>query len=220
MPEKRTLGDFVARHTGAARRALTFGVGLAVAVLFANGGCAGPGSYVWVSDLPPDLTSRPSEQGYLIRDGDVVSVRVFNQDALSTRAKVRSDGRIAMPVLGDVEVRGRKPSALKGELEARLKDYVNAPSVTVSVEEFQPITVSVLGEVTKAGSFALDPRASLAQVLANAGGLTDYASKDRIFVVRTLPKPLRVRFTYDDVTRGIAPSSGFVLHDGDLVVVE
>jgi polysaccharide export outer membrane protein len=195
--------------------------------------CAGPGTFVWASQLPPD--ARGNEQSYVIRDGDVVNVRVFNQEALSTRAKVRSDGRIAMPVLGDVECRGRRPSALKGELEARLKDYVNAPSVTVSVEEFQPITVSVLGEVTKAGSYPLDPRASVAQVLASAGGLTDFANKDRIFVVRvpratsggappkasaTAASPLRVRFTYEELSRGDAPSLGFVLQDGDLVVVE
>jgi polysaccharide biosynthesis/export protein len=192
----------------------------ALTLLLLACGCAGPGSYVWSGQLPVEYTSR-SEQSYLIRDGDVVSVRVFNQEALSTtKAKVRSDGRIAIPVLGDVDVRGRKPGALKGELEARLKDYVNAPSVTVSVEEFQPVTVSVLGEVNKSGSFPVDPHATLAQVLASAGGLTDYATKDRIFVVRTVPRPLRVRFTYEDISRGTASSLGFVLQDGDLVVVE
>jgi len=206
MREKRTLGL-------AARWCCT-------ALLFAGLGCSGAGSFVWVSQLPADQTARPTEQGYVIRDGDVVSVRVFNQEALSARAKVRSDGRIAVPVLGDVDVRGRRPTALKGELEARLKDYVNAPSVTVSVEEFQPITVSVLGEVSKAGSFALDPRATVAQVLASAGGLTDFASKDRIFVMRAGPQPLRVRFTYEDISRGAPSSSGFALRDGDLVVVE
>ncbi len=191
--------------------------------------CSGAGSFVWVHDLPPDLASRGNDESYVIRDGDLVNVRVFNQEALSTRSKVRSDGRIAMPVLGDVEFRGRRPSVLRGELEARLKGYVNAPSVTVSVEEFQPITVSVLGEVTKAGSYPLDPRASVAQVLASAGGLTDFANKDRIFVVRT-PRaapaapshgpPLRVRFTYEGISRGDTASSSFVLQDGDVVVVE
>jgi polysaccharide export outer membrane protein len=182
--------------------------------------CQGPGAYVWAAQLTPEYMSRPSQQSYLIRDGDILSVRVFSQEALSTRAKVRSDGRIAIPVLGDVDVRGRRPSALKGELESRLKDYVNAPSVTVSVEEFQPITVSVLGEVTKPGSFPLDPRASLAQVLATAGGLTDYAYKDRIFVVRAVPRSVRVRFTYDEISRGSDSSLAFALQDGDLVVVE
>jgi polysaccharide export outer membrane protein len=205
---------------------------LAATLLLAS--CSGAGSYVWAAQLPPDLAARGTDQSYVIRDGDVVNVRVFNQEALSTRAKVRSDGRVAMPVLGDVEFRGRRPSSLKGELEARLKDYVNAPSVTVTVEEFQPITVSILGEVTKAGSYPLDPRATVAQVLASAGGLTDFASKDRIFVVR-MPRaviggaphaaaptsaPLRVRFTYEQISRGDPASAGFALQDGDLVVVE
>jgi polysaccharide biosynthesis/export protein len=188
--------------------------------------CSSAGSYVWASQLSPDLVARTNEQNVVIREGDVVSVRVFSQEALSTRAKVRSDGRIAMPVLGDVEVRGRRPSALKEELEGRLKDYVNAPSVTIGLEEVQPITVSVLGEVSNAGSFPLDPRATVAQALASAGGLTDFAIKDRIFVVRARKalsvggSPLRVRFTFEDISRGDAASARFVLQDGDLVVVE
>jgi polysaccharide export outer membrane protein len=182
--------------------------------------CSGAGSYVWVDQLPAGYTTRGSDGRYLIRAGDVLSIRVFNQEPLSTRAKVRSDGRIAMPALGDIDVRGKLPSQLKTELEASLKGYVNAPSVTVTVEEVQPIVISVMGEVQKAGVFPLDPRASLAQVLAAAGGLTDYASRDRIFVVRSGPQPLRVRFTWEDVSRGASKAAGFVLDDGDLVVVE
>jgi polysaccharide biosynthesis/export protein len=181
--------------------------------------CSSAGSFVWVSQLPPDVAAS-SDSSVVIRDGDTVSIRVFSQEALSTRAKVRSDGRIAMPVLGDIEVRGRRPSAIREELEKRLKDYVNAPSVTVSLDEVQPITVSVLGEVTKAGSFPLDPRATVAQALASAGGLTDFATKDRIFVVRARSARLRVRFTYEDISRGDTASARFVLQDGDLVVVE
>lgn len=178
--------------------------------------CSSAGSFVWVSQVPPEV----AESGVVIRDGDTVSIRVFNQEALSTRAKVRTDGRIAMPVLGDIDVRGRRPSAIREDLEKRLKDYVNAPTVTVSLDEVQPITVSVLGEVTKAGSFPLDPRATVAQALASAGGLTDFATKDRIFVVRARKTPLRVRFTYEDISRGDAASARFLLQDGDLVVVE
>ncbi len=189
-------------------------------VLVLAAGCSGPGSYVWVSDLPSsELGGGPAGE-YLIRDGDLVSVRVFNQEPLSTHAKVRADGRIAMPVIGDVEARGKRPSALKNELEARLKDYVNTPSVTVTVEESQPISVSVLGEVTRVGTYPLDPRATVAQALAAAGGVTDYASLDRIFVVRTHPRPLRVRFTYENVTRGDTASASFLLLNGDLVIVE
>jgi polysaccharide export outer membrane protein len=194
-------------------RALVFG-----GLLFA--GCSSTGPYVWVTELPNDYLAGRASGDYLINDGDTVNIRVFNQEALSTRAKVRSDGRLAMPVLGDIEVRGKRPTAIKAELEGRLKDYVNAPSVTVTVEEFQPIVISVLGEVTHVGSYPLDPRASVAQAIASAGGLTDYASRDRIYVVRTAPQPLRVRFTYEDISRGTHPSAAFALHHGDLVVVE
>src|SRR5262245_40407402 len=100
---------------------------VAAAVLTA---CSGTGSYVWVHRLPPAYTARPPALDYLIGDGDTVSIRVFNQESLSTRAKVRRDGRIAMPVLGDIELDGKRPSAIKRELETRLKDYVNVPSVT------------------------------------------------------------------------------------------
>jgi len=193
---------------------------LTVALLGLALACAGPGQYVWVNELPAEYLARNPDQSYVIRDGDTLNIRVFNQEALSTKAKVRSDGRMAMPALGDIDVRGKHPAALKAELEGRLKDYVNAPSVTVTVEEFQPIVVSVLGEVVKAGSFPLDPRATLAQVLASAGGLTEFASRDSIYVVRAGPPAMRVRFTYEDVSRGSPSSVGFVLHDGDLVVVE
>lgn len=192
----------------------------AVCLALASGGCSGPGGFVWVTDLPAPYTQRGAEQGYLIRDGDTLSIRVFDQEAMSTKARVRSDGRIALPALGDIDVRGKRPAALKAELEARLKDYVNAPSVTVSVEEFQPIVVSVLGEVTKSGSYPLDPRATVAMVLADAGGLTDYASRDRIFIIRSGPPPVRVRFTYEEISRGAPQSQGFILQDGDLLVVE
>jgi polysaccharide export outer membrane protein len=193
---------------------------LAFALLGSALACSGPGHYVWVNELPGEYLARSPDQSYVIRDGDTLNIRVFNQEALSTKAKVRSDGRMAMPALGDIDVRGKHPATLKAELEGRLKDYVNAPSVTVTVEEFQPITVSVLGEVTKAGSYPLDPRATVAQVLASAGGLTEFASRDSIYVVRAGPPPVRVRFTYEEVSRGAPASAGFVLREGDLVVVE
>ncbi len=184
-------------------------------------GCAGAGNFVWVNDLPAAATAGAgAEAEYLIREGDVVSIRVLGQEPFSTKARVRSDGRVAFPAIGDVEVRGKRPTAVKGEIEARLKDYVVAANVTVTVEEFQPITVSVLGEVSRPGSYPLDVRATLAQVLATAGGLNEFASRDSIFVVRGGPQPLRVRFTYEDVSRGDARTASFPLRHGDLVVIE
>ena len=178
--------------------------------------CSGTGSYVWVNDVPAE----PVTSEYLIAVGDVVSVRVLNQDAMTTRGRVRADGRIALPILGDVEVRGKRPSALRAELEARYKDFFNAPSVTLNVDELQPLVVAVLGEVSRPGNASLEPNASVAQALAFAGGLTEFADRDRIFVVRSRPAPARIRFTYEALSRGEGHAATFALHVGDVVVVE
>jgi polysaccharide export outer membrane protein len=179
--------------------------------------CAGPGRYVWAKDLPAPAETT---QGYLIATGDLISVRVVNQDSISTHARVRSDGRVALPLLGDVEVRGKTPSSLRSELEARLKQYIVAPSVTVNVEEVAPVIVSVLGEVAHPGVVKLDHNASVAEALASAGGLTDYANRDRIFVVRRGHKLLRVRFTFAQLEDGDPAAIRFGLRRGDVVVVE
>jgi len=180
--------------------------------------CGASGSYVWVQDLPKEPAASAGD--YLINVGDTVSVKVLNNEPMSTKAKVRSDGRIALPVLGEVDARGKRPSSLRGELEARLKEYLNTPSVTVNVEEFAPMTISVLGEVARPGAFNVDPSATLAQVLATAGGLTEFADRDRIFVVRSQPAPQRVRFTWEGLTRNGAGVATFALRPGDVVVVE
>ncbi len=181
--------------------------------------CGGAGHYVWAKDLP---TAAVSPHEYLIGAGDLISIRVVNQDSVSTHARVRTDGRIALPLLGDVEVRGKTPSSLRAELEARLKEYIVAPSVTVNVEEVAPVMVSVLGEVAHPGVVKLDPNASVAEALASAGGLTDYANRDRIFVVRRESKadPLRVRFTFDGLEGSDPAAIRFGLRRGDVVVVE
>jgi polysaccharide export outer membrane protein len=177
-------------------------------------GCGPSGAYVWAQDVPAQAP--PGD--YLIRDGDVLLFRVVNQDAMQTRARVRTDGKVALPLLGDVDVRGKRPSALRAELEARLKEFIVAPSVTVNVEELGPIPISVMGEVARAGNFALEPGSTISQALAAAGGLTDFASHDRIFLLRKQP-PMRVRFSYDSISQGDTPAR-FTLHDGDVIVVE
>src|SRR6185503_20855625 len=100
--------------------------------------CGATGPYVWVNDLPP-AAAAPSDGRYRIGAGDLISVRVYEQDAMSTRAKVRLDGNVSLPLVGEVQVRGRHPTEVAKEVEGRLKQYVNNPVVTVSVDESQLI---------------------------------------------------------------------------------
>lgn len=179
-------------------------------------GCGGAGAFVWPSQLPPEEVGA---HDYIIEAGDALSVHVYGQEGMSTKAKVRSDGKISVPFLGDVMVVGKNPAALAREMEAGLKSYVTNPNVTVTVDEFAPITVAVIGEVGHSGTVAIDRNTSLLQVLANAGGLTENANRDDIFVLRSSPIPRRIRFTYDLLTRDLS-MAGFRLHPGDVVVVE
>jgi len=181
------------------------------------GGCSASGQYVWFTSLPREVANGSAD--YLINVGDTVDVRVLGHEDVSVKEKVRIDGRIAVPLVGEVEARGKRPSALRAELEGRLKDFIVSPSITVNVVEVQLMTILLLGEVTHPGAFQVDPSVPLAHALALGGGLTDYASRDSIYVVRQQP-PIRVRFTYQAVMRNEGRAGEFPLHPGDMVEVE
>jgi polysaccharide export outer membrane protein len=179
-------------------------------------GCGGTGPYVWADSLP---TSSSGGGDVLIADGDVLNVRVFNQEPLSTKERVRNDGRISIPVIGEITARNKRPAQLAAEIQDRLKDIVKVPSVIVSFEAGTELKVSVVGEVRNSGVFQVEPGSNVLHALAAAGGLTDYADGDKVFVVRK-SLPQRVRFRYTDLRSGAPKSIAFPLVTGDVVVVE
>jgi polysaccharide export outer membrane protein len=194
---------------------MRFAMTIAVALVC---GCANLGEYTWVKDYsdPP----APVENEYLIKPGDVLQVRVFNQEGMSARAKVRSDGKISLPFLNDVTAAGHSPNSFAKELQVKLKEFIKVPVVTVSLEETRPITVSVLGEVARQGGYQVEPGTGVLQLLASAGGLTELAHKDRIFVLRHDPSPVRIRFSFEALSRLDDRASSFRVRSGDVVVVE
>jgi polysaccharide export outer membrane protein len=203
-----------ALEVGSVYRQLTF-----IALMTASVACAGPGHYVWYSDL--SSTSAAAAEEYVIGPGDTLSIRVLGHDDLSTKVKVRADGRIAVPIIGELVASGRQPSVLRAEIGTRLKEFVVDPTITLNVDESVPGKILVLGEVPRPGVIPVDPSISLAAALAMSGGVTEYASRDRIFVIRAVPESVRIRFTWDAVTRTDPKrAGGFLLRGGDLIVVE
>ncbi|HET6437716.1 MAG TPA: polysaccharide biosynthesis/export family protein [Anaeromyxobacter sp.] len=193
-------------------------VSLAFAALTLS--CATHGEFIPIEQYP---VATP-ESEYRIRRGDVVGIRVWNQESMSNaHARVRDDGRISVPFLQDVDVAGTTPSELSRRLQVMLKTYVVNPVVTVTVEEFSALKVSVLGEVAKPGQYDLDRGAGVLAALASAGGLSDYAHRDAIFVLRNSSpdgKPVRIRFRYAALVRAEKPAAIFRLWPDDVVVVE
>jgi polysaccharide biosynthesis/export protein len=164
--------------------------------------------------MPP-----PPVREYVIEEGEVLDIRVYNEERLSARTRVRADGKIALTLLGEVEARGKTPSALSRELSQRLQKYLQAPVVVVGVEDVRPLTVTVVGEVTNPGVFTLGKNSGVLQALASAGGFTDFADQDSIFVLRKQPM-MRVKFTYRALSHNDVKAVGFALLDGDVVTVE
>jgi polysaccharide export outer membrane protein len=199
------------------RRALgTLALALALVAPLACAGCAGPGTFIWYTEVPRD--QRAGE--YLIGAGDVLAVRVVGHEDMATRVRVRSDGGIAIPFIQmSITARGKTPDALSREIEADLARFFNTPSVSVNVEETVPASIAVLGEVGHPGVYPLGPGLGLSQALALGGGVTEFAARDRIFIVRAAP-PERIRFTYEAVIRDESGAGQFALRAGDVVVVE
>ncbi|HEX8824036.1 MAG TPA: exopolysaccharide export protein EpsY [Archangium sp.] len=193
-----------------------------LATLVLLSACYKPGRFVWVDDYrEPQLQQQ--DESYLIRRGDVLSINVWNQRDISSRIRVRDDGRISLPLVNDVEAAGQTPALLARAMEQKLKDLVANPVVTVIVDEAQPIKVSVLGEVRNPGKKQLEYNAGLLQALSEAGGFTDYARDDALFVLRKepgYPTPVRIRFTWEALSRNEGNASAFRLKTGDVVVVE
>lgn len=192
---------------------------LAVFVLLGAAGCAGPGQFVWYSKLPRTEWGAGAGE-YTIGIGDTLSISVYQQVDLSFTGKARRDGKIALPLVGEIIVVGKHPSALAKEVEGRLKQFVVSPRVTVNVESSQPVVVSTMGEVAHVGTITLEPPAGLIQALSQAGGLTEYADQSRIFVLRQFPTFQRIRFTYDAIVHNEDGAATFPLRSGDVIVCE
>lgn len=200
-----------------------FARAIACAALLGLSACANVGHFVWVDEYQDKPQQAQQDPGYVIRSGDLIYVHVWNQEQLSTRARVREDGRISMLFLNEIEAAGYRPGVLAQQLQTRLKDYINNPVVTVSLEETRPISVAMVGEVARTGMLQLESGAGLLQALAQAGGFSEFAHKDAIFVLRQEPgatEPVRIRFTYQALIHSEGRAPAFRLRAGDVVVVE
>lgn len=166
---------------------------------------------------------------FIIGPEDVLDIAVWNNTDVSRTVPVRPDGRISLPLLHDVQAAGFTPMQLRDNLAAALAKYISAPSVSVIVQQVHSVKVTVLGEVRTPGRYELKSRATVLDVLAMAGGMTDYAERERIVILRQSGgSTQQIPFSIERVTakRRAAPpgppdagSINFCLIPGDIVLV-
>lgn len=210
------MGGRAGNHRLAVRTTSALSLVLVAAIA---GGCRPRHPFVWANDLPP--VEIPVDT-FPLRSGDVVAVTVPRLEELRAAPTftVAADGTISLPLVGPFEVQGLTPEAAARKLNARLNGIVVNPDARLAVINQRQPTVSVVGEVTTPSLFEIEEGAGVLEAIARAGGVTEFAAPDRIYVIRKYPKRMRVRFRYDDLTGGVERSAGFELRDGDVVVVE
>jgi len=126
------------------------------------------------------------EKEYFIEAGDVISINVFPAEEFSKEVTVQPDGNIEIPMLGSMKARGIKPDELQKILTAKFSKYVSSPSITVNVRKFASNEVALIGEVKGSGYFEYREGMRLLDLVAQAGGVGDYARADRVRIYRRL----------------------------------
>jgi polysaccharide export outer membrane protein len=156
---------------------------------------------------------------YTVGAGDVLNIFVWNEKDLSPVVVVRPDGVISVPLIGEVNVLGKTPVEIQLALQKRFQALVVDPRVTVTVAEIHSRVVYIIGEVARPGAYPLNSSLDVLQLIAQAGGLTPFASRKHIRVVAANGSAQIVPFDYKKVLHGAPENQRISLAPGDTVVV-
>jgi polysaccharide biosynthesis/export protein len=160
------------------------------------------------------------DANYVIGPEDLLDISVWKEPDLTRTVPVRPDGKISLPLLNDVQAAGETPTQLAAHVTESLKRYVTDPQVTVVVTAINSQHIYLLGEVTRAGAYPLLPGMTVLQALSTAGGLTQYARLQKIYVLRKGEGgQTKLPFNYKEFLKGRNSEQNVVLKVGDTIVV-
>ena len=163
--------------------------------------------------VPPSFTEE-----YRLGAGDKLRIEVYKDAQLSQSVQIRPDGKITLPLIGDLDANNRTPIELRDAITSALKEYMTNPVVTVIVVEATAATAYVMGEVYRPGSVNLQAPLTVLQALALAGGLKDFADAKNIRILRKTPTGVNaIAFNYKDAVK--SSRAPIYLRPGDTVVV-
>jgi polysaccharide export outer membrane protein len=163
----------------------------------------------------------PPPGDYVIGPDDVLSIVFWRENDLSADVVVRPDGRISLPVLNDVVALGLTPEQLRQRLTEAANRFVEDPNVSVVVKEIKSRRVFIMGQIAKAGPYSLMAPMTVIQLIALAGGLSEFAKQDEIVILRqdASGDQSTLRFNYRDVMKRKNLRQNIQLQPGDTVIV-
>jgi polysaccharide export outer membrane protein len=173
-------------------------------------------------DEPSAAAVKPEDKSrdYVIGADDVLDVSVWKEQDLTRSVQVRPDGKISMPLIGDVQAAGMTSGQLAKSISDRLKKFLTAPQVTVILTQINSQKVYVIGEVTKPGSYPVLPGMTILQAISTAGGLTQFANSKKIFLMRNEDHTqAKYPFNYKEVLDGRKAEENLQVKAGDTIVV-
>lgn len=169
-----------------------------------------------------DSRSMHSDNSYIIGADDVLAINVWKEPEVSRSVPVRSDGKISLPLVGELTAGGETPLQLEQEIAKRLASYISEPEVTVIVQDSKSQRINILGMVVRPGAYLLTGSATtVLDAIAMAGGFKDFAKQKAIYVLRQNPDGTqkRIPFNYKEVIKGRDPDQNVRLQPRDTVVV-
>ena len=168
--------------------------------------------------------ARPSDAavppGYVIGPDDLLSIVYWKDKDMSADVRVRPDGRIALPLINEVEAAGLTPEALQKKITEESKKYMEDANITIVVREINSRKLFITGEVNKPGVYPLTSPTTVMQLISLAGGLREYANTKNITIMRNEGgKQISLKFNYKEVANGKNLRQNIELKPGDTVVV-
>ena len=169
-----------------------------------------------------EKTSLIVTQEYFLGPEDVLDITVWKNADLSKLVTVRPDGKISLPLIGDITAVGKTAAQLSGDISTKLKEYKENPSVSIVVKEVNSYVIYVLGEVLKPGKYPLKSKTTLLQAITIASGLTPNAARNKIVVFRFAKDGggrIKMKASYDDIVLRDGTNQDIELKPGDQIVV-
>lgn len=169
-----------------------------------------------------DKSSLIVTKEYIIGPEDVLEIMVWRNQDLTRQVAVRPDGRITLPLIGDVVAVGKTPAELTEHISKRLTHFKENPTVAIEVREVNSYAIFVLGEITRPGKYPLKSKTSLLQALTIAGGFTPIAARNKVVVFRNGTNGHgddKIKASYDDIVLRDGIEQNLELKPGDTIVV-